>query len=359
VRRSRAREVVGSWLHERWRTELVLRSPWLSRRIGWEWPRLANRHERPEHDPLTGGFVLPGGECSRLSVARTFPRVGGRLLEHCLARWPIALAEADAPRHGEPDLSVVIGVRGTRRLPQFNCCMASLAAQRDARVEVVVVEQSAAPEFESLVPGFVRYLHQRAPEGLPYNRSWALNAGVRAARAPVVVLHDADMVVPMDFSAAIVVAMKTGLDALRLPRFLFYLDEATSRHVQDARAFPPDLRVDTVVANNRTPVAVSREAYLAIGGHDEGYSGWGAEDDDFMDRLRTKRLGEGAFLPIVHLWHPEAPKRDAHLNQERLRRSRAMPMADRLRSLCSLPWGGSQPSAREPAKSNQDEGTRS
>lgn len=355
----RTRQVIGSWLHERWRTELVLRAPGLSRRIGWEWSRLANRHERPRHDPLTGGFVLPGEECSRLSVARTFPRVGGRLLEHCLARWPIALSAAGSPCHEQPQVSVVIGVRGTRRLPQFHCCMASLAAQRNARVEVVVVEQSPVPEFENLVPGFVRYLHQHAPEGMPYNRSWALNAGVRAARAPIVVLHDADMVVPKDFAAAIVAAMGDSLDALRLPRFIFYLDEATSLVVQDTRAFPAGLRVDTVIANNRTPVAVTRAAYLAIGGHDEGYCGWGAEDDDFMDRLRTLRLGEGAFLPIVHLWHPEAPKRDAHLNQERLRRSRAMSLDDRLRSLSRLPWGGPTPCDRAGAELNQNEGARS
>jgi hypothetical protein len=335
--------VLGSWLNERWRTELVLRAPALSRRLGWDWKRLGNRHEKLRFDRDTGGFVLPGGESARLSVARTFPRVGGRLLEHCLEHWPISLAAVDVPLCADPQLSVVIGVRGTRRLPQFHSCLASLAAQRGARVEVIVVEQSVVPEFEAIVPANVRYLHQQAEESMPYNRSWALNAGARAARAPILVLHDADMLVPMDFAAAIVATMSDRLDALRLPRFIFYLDEATSARVQSEHLFPASIEVNTVVANNRTPVAVSREAYFRIGGHDEGFSGWGAEDDDFMDRLRALRTAEGAFLPIVHLWHPEAPKRDAHVNRERLRRNRELPDSERVRRLSALPWGGPAP----------------
>jgi hypothetical protein len=339
----RARATLGSWMNERWRTELVLRAPAVARMLGLDWLKLGNRHEALQADPATGGVVVPGGESSRLSVARQFPRVGGRLLEHCLAKWPVALEDQAVEAPTDPELSVVIGVRGTRRLPQFHRCMASLAAQRGARVEVIVVEQSPVPEFEKLLPAHVRYQHQRAGEGMPYNRSWALNAGVRAARAPIVVLHDADMLVPMDFAAAVIGTMKGRLDALRLPRLIFYLDEATSAIVQSTQSFPQQMQCDTVVANNRTPVAVTRDAYLAIGGHDEGFSGWGAEDDDFMDRLRELRTGEGAFLPIVHLWHPEAPKSDAQANRDRLQRNRATPMPERLRRLASLDWGGAEP----------------
>jgi hypothetical protein len=37
--------------------------------------------------------------------------------------------------------------------------------------------------------------------------------------------------------------------------------------------------------------------------------GWRAEEDEFMERPRTLKVGEGAFPPIVHLWHIEAQKR--------------------------------------------------
>jgi GT2 family glycosyltransferase len=184
---------------------------------------------------------------------------------------------------------------------------------------------------------------------MPYNRSWALNAGVRVARASVVILHDADMVVPTYFARSIVDRIARGLDAVRLPRFLFYLDEATSAAVQANRRFPANMQVDNVVANNRTPVAVRRDSYVEIGGHDEAFFGWGAEDDEFMDRLRTLKVGEGAFLPIVHLWHPVAQKQDAQRNTDLLASRRALELSKRIAALGRLPWGG-----ETPATSSQD-----
>lgn len=340
------RQRIGCWLHERWRAELVLRWPALAGVFGWTWLDLRNRGERLQSDALTRGRISEGTETIRLTVARIFPVVGGRLLKKCVEQWPIELEDSQAQLEPDPQVSIVIGVRGTGRLPQFSCCLASLAAQRGVRCEIIVVEQSWKREFESIVPVHMRYLHQQATSAhMPYNRSWALNAGVRAARAPIVILHDADMVVPVDFARAIAASFDLGLDALRLPRFLFYLDEPTSLAVQEQRRFAPGLRIDNVVANNRTPVAVRRDAYLAIGGHDEGFFGWGAEDDEFMDRLRTLRIGEGAFLPIVHLWHPVAQKQGAHRNVELLAARRALPMPDRIAELVSKDWGSANPSA--------------
>jgi hypothetical protein len=341
------RQRLGCWLHERWRAELVLRWPGVARLFGFSWLDLRNRGERVRKDPLTRGRIDAGAQTIRLTVARVFPKVGGRLLQGCLSEWPVDLADTDpcGDPAATPEVSVVIGVRGTGRLPQFNCCLASLAAQRGVRCEIVVVEQSWTREFETIVPAHVRYIHQQAIDPrMPYNRSWALNAGVLAARAPVVILHDADMVVPMDFARAVHASLGLGLDALRLPRFLFYLDEATSASVQSERRFPAEPWVDNVVANNRTPVAVRKEAYLAIGGHDEAFFGWGAEDDEFMDRLRTLRIGEGAFLPIVHLWHPVAQKQDAHRNMALLAARRALPMPQRIAELTMRDCGAATPS---------------
>jgi hypothetical protein len=342
------RERIGCWLHERWRAELVLRWPTLASLFGWSWLDLRNRREQLQSDALTQGRISAGDETIRQTVARIFPRVGGRLLQKCLEQWPVEFARTSLQSPQEPEVSIVIGVRGTGRLPQFSCCLEALAAQRGIRCEIIVVEQSWTREFESIVPGHVRYLHQQATSAkMPYNRSWALNAGVRAARSPIVILHDADMVVPRDFARAIAASLGRGLDAVRLPRFLFYLDQRTSLDVQEKKRFAVDLAVDNVVANNRTPVAVRRDAYLAIGGHDEGFFGWGAEDDEFMDRLRTLRIGEGAFLPIIHLWHPVAQKQDAHRNVQLLASRRDLPMPERIAELASRDWGSAVPSANE------------
>jgi hypothetical protein len=323
----------------------VLRAPRLARGLGLTWQDLCNRHESLAPDPLTGGRVCRWEDSSPLTVARFDPRVGGRLLAHCLREWPIGFSDAAVrERDDEPAISVIIGVRGTGRLPQFLCCLAALRAQRGVAVEVLVVEQSWQREFETLVPAGVRYLHQQCTHpAMPYNRAWAFNAGARAARGRILVLHDADMLVPAAFAEAIGTTIARGLDAVRLPRLLFYLDRAASETIQRGCAIPADLRIERIIANNRTPVAVTREAYERIGGHDESFYGWGAEDDEFMDRLRTLRLGAGAFLPIVHLWHPAAPTAAHGRNAALLAARRASSAEARIAELRRRAWGATVP----------------
>ena len=58
---------------------------------------------------------------------------------------------------------------------------------------------------------------------------------------------------------------------------------------------------------------VSREAFYAVGGQDESFTGWGLEDSDMAIRLINKnillRSGRYAGIPVYHLWHHQsAPK---------------------------------------------------
>ena len=76
---------------------------------------------------------------------------------------------------------------------------------------------------------------------------------------------------------------------------------------------------------------IRRETYFEIGGHDERFEGWGGEDVEFLDRLRTRKLYPGSFLPAIHLWHPPAPqKQSGHRNNELLRRIMAEPTESRV-----------------------------
>ncbi|MDH6106149.1 glycosyltransferase family 2 protein [Anabaenopsis tanganyikae CS-531] len=305
------KEQLGCWLNERWKTELVLRSPKLAQLLGLSWLDLCNRSEVLQPDLITGGRICQWQFSSRLTVARFFPEVGGRLLHHCLTDWPINLQPVNTIRESRnPEVSIIVGVRGKSRLPQFFACLASLQAQEGIDYEIIVVEQSWENEFEKILPRGVKYFHQKSPtSNAPYNRSWAFNFGVKKAQGKNVVLHDADMLVPKKFAISIANILSTGLDAVRLPRFIFYLDQHTSEFIQKKHILPTQFAVSEVIANNRTPIATTKDVYLEIGGHDEDFWGWGGEDDEFMDRLRTFKISEGAYLPIIHLWHPASPQK--------------------------------------------------
>jgi len=69
--------------------------------------------------------------------------------------------------------------------------------------------------------------------------------------------------------------------------------------------------LEKIVANTPMPVAVRRSTYWDIGGHDEGYVGWGGEDTEFLDRLRTRPMSEAGWMPVLHVWHAAAEKKSS------------------------------------------------
>ncbi len=340
------KQKMGCWFNERWRTELLIRMPAMARMCGIRWQSLCNRNETISIDPSTNGAISHWSDSTPLTVARLYPEVGARLLRHCLREWPVDFdANEKLSPPPNPDITIVIGVRGTKRLPQFNACINSLRAQKDVECEIIVVEQSLVPEFKTLLPADVRYIHTPiSPPELPFNRSWALNVGAVAARGELLVLHDADLVVPVCFAKRIVELLKQGLEAVRLPRFIFYLNEPSSIAVQTNSNFDQLKAIDRVVANNPTPVAITKQAYLRIGGHDEAFYGWGGEDNEFRDRLKTLNFSEGAFLPIIHLWHPEAPNRGGDRNAAQLKQILKEPTSIRIDKLKNRAYGQMLPS---------------
>jgi hypothetical protein len=250
-------------------------------------------------------------DSSMLTVARTFPRVGGRLLQHCIREWPLRLLEQQAEGVAEtPKISVVLPVGGKDRIPLFHTVVKAFFGQTVAEIEIIAVEQAISPDFEVHCPPGVRYLFVHREEGRQFNKSLAMNAGVRSAKAPVVLLHDADLLPPARYVESILEKLENGWEAVRPVRFAFYLDQrATKDLLADNGKVLPQVVADAQANNPGLSTAVTKEVYWQIGGHDERFEGWGGEDWEFLDRLQTVRLMKGSYCPAIHLWHLSAPKK--------------------------------------------------
>ncbi|MEA2570908.1 MAG: hypothetical protein QOI24_2909 [Acidobacteriota bacterium] len=265
------------------------------------WRDMRNRAEKVTADGR--GVRCEWEFTSDLHIAHVFPRAGAMLMRAAFAEWPIVLRDDVTAQ--KPDVSFVIGHRGLARLPHLLMTLKSIAGQRDVSIECVVVEQSMRPEIERELPSWVRYIHTPIPrDDYDYNRAWTLNAGVEAARAPVVILHDNDMLVPARYAAECVARVADGCDFLELKRFTFYLDEETTRRVFESGELPPPVP-STIVQNLQgASIAARRDAYFDIGGFDESFVGWGGEDNEFWERGelggRAYRFG---YIPFLHLWH--------------------------------------------------------
>ncbi|MCF6289781.1 MAG: glycosyltransferase, partial [Desulfobacterales bacterium] len=222
------KEKIGCWLHERWRTELVL-SPMLSQLTGHHWVDLCNRHERLGRQEK-GARSCPWEDSSFLTVARFFPGVGGRLLRYCLTEWPIHFQENPAG-HGSPvspEMSVILPVGGRDRVPLFLAVLRAFWGQRADNIEIIVVEYAVTPEYEPYCPADVTYLFLPMESGGQFNKSLAMNRAVDRASAPLVLLHDADLVPPAAYVESLLFRFRQGWEAVRPVRFAFHLEQDDS-----------------------------------------------------------------------------------------------------------------------------------
>lgn len=141
-----------------------------------------------------------------------------------------------------------------------------------------------------------------------FSRAGSRNLAVRCADADVVILHDADIVLP---AAAYLEAAELALSSDRLViGFNRYRPLSKARTVEafggaDPFALEPiDELVDFSVGG---VLAITPECWWAAGGMDERYVDWGCEDFAFADAAGAA-LGPVLRVdgPAVHLWHPHA-----------------------------------------------------
>lgn len=158
--------------------------------------------------------------------------------------------------------------------------------------------------------------HLAQSEVTPFPKASLVNHAVRehGAGADVVVLNDADSLVPSSQAAAAVELAREqpGL-VFAFTRYL-RLNRTDSERVQSVDELPgcvPEWVMDG--SGSHGCVAISRACWDELGGLDEGY-GWMHEDLDFDNRAAALWPLRRVPGPLWHLWHPRDP-----LNDERNR----------------------------------------
>jgi hypothetical protein len=323
------------------RYTLPVRFPGLARTLGYTWVDLKNRHERLLRRSGQRGVACDWLWCSALFHCQNYPDVGKRLLRTVLDEWPIRFGNASSDV-SRPEVTFIIGHRGLARLRHLLATVSSIGGQEGTAIECLVIEQAPQQEVASALPSWVRYIHRPPPRNeMPYSRAWAFNVAAREARGRILVFHDNDVCVPARYAAELVRIFDEGFEAARLQRFVFYLSRAHTSQFFDTRQLEPYHGPEQVVQNcEGHTIAVARDIYFEVGGHDEAFLGWGGEDNEFFDRLRTRRLHECAYLPFVHLHHEPQPGKGAtHSNTSYFETRMRIPAHDRIVELAGRPLG--------------------
>jgi GT2 family glycosyltransferase len=308
---------------------------------------MRNRKERLIVNPAGQGVKCDWQWTSDLHIANIFPSLGRIFMQRALKDYPIALKDAPEKLPENPDISFIIGHRGLERLPHLLLTLRSIAAQSDVSLECIVVEQSISEEVKASLPSWVRYIHTPLPRpNLPYCRSWALNVGAKEAKGKLLVLHDNDFLVSRSYASELMKESARGSEVINLKRFIFYLSEKhTERMLRENKLYfdePPERIVQNLEAGGS--VAISRDAYFAIGGFDESFVGWGGEDNEFWDRAQTRKVCPFGYLPLIHLWHSSQPDKhyvggQGRYTGELFEKKMRINRQERIKKLASLNFG--------------------
>lgn len=149
-------------------------------------------------------------------------------------------------------------------------------------------------------------------DGEPFSRSRARNNAFANSFGDLLVLADADTVVPdrQAIDDAIeaaeaghwVLPYETYYNATQVDTALL-LDRRPSLDIAEPARW--EFRLGDSISG---VIVLPRAAYEAVGGYDESFVGWGFEDRAFADALNTL-WGPCQRLPgyVVHLWHPVGP----------------------------------------------------
>jgi hypothetical protein len=301
--------LAGSLLLDRPRFAWPLLFPGLARRLGRSWLDFRNRGQRLLRAPDGPGYDCDWRWSSDLNLTRSAPPLARRLIAAALAKHPVRLEPSTATPADGPLVSFIIGHRGAERVPHLLATVRSILAQSGAHVECLLVEQAWEPTLTGRLPARVRHLHTRPPTpDMPYARAWAFNRGAREARGEILVFHDNDILVPADYAAELVRLTGRGYEAARLQRYVFYLDAHDTDALFRTGALPRRLTPELARQNcDGGTLAVRRDAYFALGGHDETFIGWGGEDNEMFDRCRTLKCYPFGYLPFLHLYHAPQP----------------------------------------------------
>lgn len=303
------------------------------------WIKIRDRDQHLIHGQDTVGISHSGKWSSNLHLPSVFPWFGRTLYKFATKSYPIDLTSKPLPTVEEPEVSFIIGHRGLERLPLLLKTLESIAAQTDCLCECIVIEQDTTQRIKDQLPAWVRYVHIiPQSEAMPYSRSWAFNIGACQAKSRCLIFHDNDLLVPNCYASEMVARLRRGFEFINLKRFVFYLDEGTTRSVLNHQDATPHICFESITQNLQGggSIGASKDSFFDIGGFDERFVGWGGEDSEFWERAQTKPCWQKAYLPLLHLWHlPQTEKQnfDQSKGRQLYEKLTSTPELDRITAL--------------------------
>lgn len=145
----------------------------------------------------------------------------------------------------------------------------------------------------------------------PFNRAQAINRAAARGDWDVALIVDLDVLIPLEQAISAIELAKDSDHVVVAFDTLMLIGRTSTARIHDGRPLRPHLDGSPVQGHVSCCIVVSRNLWKIVGGFDERFRGWGAEDRAFHAACTTF-TGAGARIDghAHHLWHPFAPERD-------------------------------------------------
>ncbi len=172
-------------------------------------------------------------------------------------------------------------------------------------VEVIIVEQDDMPKLSTFSLFGFKYIFTKS--GMPFNKSWSWNVGLKACTTQIVIFGDSDIIMdPNEFIKSL--NLMNHYECVSPYSSVVDLDQSESNLSYDkivSIARPGRGENDNQKINLCGGIILYRtESIYRIGGWNERFVGWGGEDN--YQEYKTKNLLTWVEnkARCYHLWHP-------------------------------------------------------
>lgn len=191
-------------------------------------------------------------------------------------------------------------------------------------IEIIVIEGSEEPTL-TMLPLLLPYLKiTHVPMVGTFHKSLLLNLGLKEARHEYVIPYDVDLL-PLNNAIDRSLKIAKACPEILVSGYRLMSDTPFYKGNLDALDYAPEDSQSAVkkqiVKGERFGVCpiFKRKRLLDIGGWDEKFIGWGAEDQDIIERYCDNNIEMARFTSVayIHLHHDNAEGwNDANLTQK-------------------------------------------
>lgn len=201
-----------------------------------------------------------------------------------------------------PEASLIIRYSHSSDARLHNLCVVAANAARVLNLEIII--SCMGRDIPYATPGAKRLFTSG-----DFESSKANNIGAAAATTDIFIFQDADIIFKPDYYQGILDAVKRGAESVRVGQTCINLNGKAASTLVTPQAIDNLLRglgnSDAVRDAPGACIAVTRKAFVRVGGHCELFRCYGWEDCYF--RYKISKLTEQAFLggQMVHLPHED------------------------------------------------------